>query len=177
MTTKPVPEFKSEAEEREFWDSTDLTDVVPKEKWKRNKSKRAPTTTFAVRLDQNAVDQIREIASARGIGATQLARAWMLDRLRLELAAGELANPDADERELQIRRAVMDDVAKNIPDLVLAALAAFGIGSAVGKSSLQSQAIGRASKETGGDTRQEEGERIDAEQSPSGGGEGCLGGT
>ena len=132
--TGPVPEFNSEAEERAFWDSTDLTDVVSGEKWEKNKAKRAPTTTFAVRLDQNTVDQIREIAGARGIGPTQLARAWILDRLRLELAAGELANPDADERELQIRRAVMDDVAKNIPDVVLATLAAFGIGAAVGKA-------------------------------------------
>lgn len=130
----PVPRFKSDAEEREFWDSTDLTDVVPTEKWERSRASRGPTTTFAVRLEQNALAQIREIASAREIGATQLARAWILDRLRLELAAGELANPEADERELQIRRAVMDDVAKNIPDLVLGALAALGIGAAVGKT-------------------------------------------
>ena len=148
-SAKPVPDFKSEAEEREFWDSSDLTDVIPEQQWKKNKAKKGPTTTFAVRLDQQTVDQIREIAGARGIGATQLARAWILDRMKLELAAGELANPDADERELQIRRAVMDDVALNISDVVLGALAAFGIGAAVGKAaSKATRSASQAGKRT-----------------------------
>ena len=43
MTTeKGVPEFQSEAEEREFWDSTDLTDVIPEQNWSTNKAKKRP---------------------------------------------------------------------------------------------------------------------------------------
>ncbi|MPZ90021.1 MAG: hypothetical protein GEU68_00060 [Actinobacteria bacterium] len=58
----------------------------------------------------------------------------ILERLRFESAAGELANPAADDDELRVRRAVLDDVASNLPDLVAAALLAAGIGAAAGKA-------------------------------------------
>lgn len=129
-----VPEFRTEAEEREFWDSHDAIDVVPEEEWTRSEVRSRPTTTFALRLDHADIERIRDLARARGVGPTQLARSWLLERLRLEQAVGELANPDADEHEIQIRRKVMDDLAEGIPAIVAGALVAFGIGSAVGQA-------------------------------------------
>ncbi len=133
MTAKTVPQFESEAEEREFWDTHNVTDFVDSEEWKPNKAQRGETTTFAIRLNIDDLEKIRELAESRGIGPTQLARSWMLDRIRLEEAAGELANPDADEQELQIRRAVMDDVSANLAGIVLAAIGAFKLGEVAGK--------------------------------------------
>ncbi len=127
---RQLPDFKSESEEREFWESHDVTEFVPPEHWEPSGARRRQTTTFAIRLDHSDLERIRALARARGIGPTQLARSWLLDRLRLEQIAGELANPDADEEELQIRRKVMEDVADGIPTIVLGALAAFGIGAA-----------------------------------------------
>lgn len=129
-----IPEFKTEAEEREFWDSHDATDVVASDQWEQSGARRRPTTTFAIRLEHSDVEKIRVLARSRGIGPTQLARAWLLDRIRLEQAVGELANPEADEEELQIRRKVMEDVANGIPPIVAGALLAFGVGTAVGEA-------------------------------------------
>lgn len=122
----------ADKDEAQFWDESDLTELGPEdlEPVEIRRPSRPLSTTFAVRLDQESVEQIRTIARARGIGPTQLARTWMLERLRLEARAGELANPDADEEELRIRRAVMDDVAEGIPDLVAVALLAVGVGAA-----------------------------------------------
>lgn len=134
MTESPKrsAEFKSLAEERAFWDSQDATDLVPDGGWTGNGARAGKTTTFAIRLDHADVEKIRDLARARGIGPTQLARGWLLERLRLEQTVGELANPDADEEEIQIRRRVMSDLAEGIPPIVLGALAAFGIGAAIG---------------------------------------------
>jgi hypothetical protein len=130
----PLPELGNEAEEREFWQTHDATDVVPEAEWTRSGARPRQTTTFAIRLDQADIERIRALARARGIGPTQLARSWLLERLRLEQAVGELANPDADEHEIQIRRKVMDDLAQGIPDIVAGALLAFGIGAVVGQA-------------------------------------------
>ena len=105
-----------------------------REEVKLRRPKRPLSATFAVRLDEHSVQALRLIAERRGIGATQLARSWLLERLRLESAAGELANPKADDDELRIRRAVLDDVASNLPELVAAALhAAVAAGKVASK--------------------------------------------
>lgn len=131
MTNVPE-EFSSEREEAAFWDENDLAALSPGEleEVEVHRPPRPLSTTFAVRLDQASVGQIRAIAKARGVGPTQLARSWLLERLRLEAQAGELANPDADEEELRIRRAVMDQVAQGVPEIAAAALVALGIGAA-----------------------------------------------
>jgi hypothetical protein len=125
---KRVPEFEtSEAEDR-YWDQTDLTDVASEEV-KVRRPKRPLSATFALRLDEHSVQDLRLIAERRGIGTTQLARSWLLERLRLESAAGELANPQADDDELRVRRAVLDDVASKLPELVGAALLSAGVSA------------------------------------------------
>ena len=130
---KKAPEFETSDVEDRYWDQTDLTDVASDEV-KVRRPKRPLSATFAVRLDEQSVQALRLIAERRGIGATQLARSWILERLRLESAAGELANPAADDDELRVRRAVLDDVASNLPDLVAAALrSAVATGEAASK--------------------------------------------
>ena len=148
MTEKiSIPDFRSEAEEREFWDSHDVTELVASDQWEKSGARgRAQTTTFAIRLNEADVEKIRALAHARGIGPTQLARMWLLDRIRLEQAAGELANPDADEQELQIRRKVLEDVSSEIPGIIIGALAAFGIGKKLGEAASKSKRA-RSAKE------------------------------
>lgn len=135
---KKVPGFETSEEEAKFWDETDLTETDAEEVKASRRS--APlSATFAVRLEERSVQALREAAAQKGIGATQLARSWILERLRLEEAAGELANPEADEQELRVRRAVLDDVGAALPDLVAAALAAAGLGAAAGKAVSQAK--------------------------------------
>lgn len=45
-----------------------------------------PQATFALRLDPEVVAEIRRLAGERGVGPTQLVRAWVLDRLQTEHA-------------------------------------------------------------------------------------------
>lgn len=142
MTMTKVPSFDHPEEERQFWGSTDLTDV-DSEEVEVERADRPLSATFALRLDQDSVESLRHIARQRGIGVTQLARSWILDRLRLERAAGELANPEADEVELRARRAVMEDVGSRLPDLVAAAVVAAGLGNAAGKKFAQAKRKGQ----------------------------------
>jgi len=130
---KKTPEFEIPEAEARFWDDTDLTDVAAEEV-NVTRPKRPLSATFAVRLDEQSVQTLRRIAERRGIGATQLARSWILERLRLEAAAGEFANPAAGDEELRVRRAVLDDVASKLPNLVAAAVRAAGLGAAAGKA-------------------------------------------
>lgn len=130
---KRVPAFETPEEEAQFWDEVDLTDLEAEEVTV-TRPNRPLSATFAVRLDEESVEALRLIAHRKGIGATQLARLWILERIRLEEAAGELANPAAGVQELRIRRAVIDDVGTKLPDLVAAALLAEGVGATAGKA-------------------------------------------
>lgn len=114
-----VPVFASEAEEREFWDTHDVTEVMPG-KWKRNDAGRKLSSTFAVRLDPNAVKLVREIARAHEMGPTQLVRKWIMDRLILEAEAGELAAMTGlipDEMERAVRRQVVRSIMETAPEV------------------------------------------------------------
>lgn len=114
-----VPEFQTEAEEREFWDTHDVTEVMPGN-WKKNVAGRKLSSTFAIRLDPHAVKLVREIARAHEIGPTQLVRKWVMDRLRLEGEAGELAAMTGlipHEMERNIRRQVVRSIMETAPEV------------------------------------------------------------
>lgn len=100
-TRSAVAPFETAEDEIKFWDTTDLTtldpemmttvDVTPR--------RRPPATTFAVRLQQSTVEEIRRLAAVGDIGPTQLVRRWITERLAIELAAatavGQSALPPA----------------------------------------------------------------------------------
>lgn len=114
-----VPEFRNEAEEREFWDTHDVTEAMPGD-WKRNIAGRKLSSTFAIRLDPQAVKLIREIARAHEVGPTQLVRKWVMDRLRLEAEAGELAAMTGlipHETERAVRRQIVSSIMESAPEL------------------------------------------------------------
>lgn len=107
-----VPKFRNETEEREFWDTHDVTEVTPGE-WKKNDTGRKLSSTFALRLDPQAVKLVREIARANEVGPTQLVRSWIMDRLRMEAEAGELASMTGlipSDIERKVRREVVNSL-------------------------------------------------------------------
>lgn len=89
-----VPAFESREEEASFWQRTTLDRLAPDElePAELERPSRPLSATFAVRFDQETVDRLRAIARAQGVGPTQLARRWVLERLRIERAAGSLAS-------------------------------------------------------------------------------------
>jgi hypothetical protein len=112
MTNQKIemPEFASIEDEREFWDTHNLTDIVPRSQWTVVRKKR-PATTFSIRLDGAVQEMIRSIAEARGVGPTELTRSWILERLRIEVEAGELAEMSGllpEPLERTIRRSIVE---------------------------------------------------------------------
>jgi hypothetical protein len=82
---KHIPDFESYEEEAEFWDTHDSTEF----EWEpvEVKVSRPLKVTFAIRLDPQTVEQLREIAASMGIGPTTLARTWILEKLREHAAS------------------------------------------------------------------------------------------
>lgn len=81
-----IPSFNSVEEEATFWETHDLTELeddlelVRDVQFVKGKLGRGIT----VRLDEETLDAIAKRALQEGIGASTLARIWILDRLRSE---------------------------------------------------------------------------------------------
>lgn len=80
---KAVPEFRSETEERIFWETHDSTDYLD---W--TKAQRAtlpnlkPTTkTISLRLPQHLLDSIKTAANARDVPYQSLIKVWLQEKL------------------------------------------------------------------------------------------------
>lgn len=116
-----IPAFGSREEEVEFWEKTGLEALAPGEleEVEVERPQRPLSTTFAVRFDARTVGLLRRVAKAQQLGPTQLVRAWVLERLRLEQSVGVLAEPRSDfpaDFELTLRRTVVDTLMAKLPE-------------------------------------------------------------
>lgn len=81
--TKRIPRFSSIEEMAEFWDTHDSSEYehefepVEFEIAKPLKS----TWMLSIRLDKETFDALRAIAKPKGLGASTLARMWILEEL------------------------------------------------------------------------------------------------
>ncbi|MGC3872884.1 BrnA antitoxin family protein [Halomonas sp. GXIMD04776] len=76
---KKMPEFKTEAEEREFWESHDSTEYVD---WRRAQPASFPklkpsTKTISLRLPETLLDRIKIEANKRDMPYQSLIKAWL----------------------------------------------------------------------------------------------------
>lgn len=74
-----VPAFKTEAEERAFWEKHDSTDYVD---WSKAKKAVFPnlkpsTTTISLRLPEALLDRIKVEANKRDMPYQSLIKAWL----------------------------------------------------------------------------------------------------
>jgi predicted DNA binding CopG/RHH family protein len=81
---KPVPQFKSEAEERAYWESHDSSDHVD---WTKARQVVLPnlkpsTKTISLRLPQHLLDSIRAAANARDVPYQSLIKVWLQEKVR-----------------------------------------------------------------------------------------------
>ena len=81
-----IPEFKTIEEEAKFWDTHSFADY--KDEFRPVKVTFAKNLSegLTVRLDPRTLNQLRELASEKGIGPTTMARMWILEHLK-ELTA------------------------------------------------------------------------------------------
>jgi predicted DNA binding CopG/RHH family protein len=81
-----IPQFKTEQEEAEFWDSHDSTDFLDETE--------AVNVTFvdarpsmkqiSLRLEPSVIDQLKSLAAVKGIGYQTMIRMWVMERLGQE---------------------------------------------------------------------------------------------
>jgi len=83
---KPVPEFRSEEEEREFWASHDSTDFID---WqavqRRNFPNLKPTLrTISLRLPVSMIEDLKILANRRDVPYQSLLKVFLAERLEQE---------------------------------------------------------------------------------------------
>ena len=80
---KPIPKFKSEAEERAFWETHDTTPYVDWSKARRVSfpNLKLSTTTISLRLPQGLLDQIKIAANKRDVPYQSLIKMWLAEKV------------------------------------------------------------------------------------------------
>ncbi|MGQ0684227.1 type II toxin-antitoxin system BrnA family antitoxin [Bradyrhizobium sp.] len=80
---KRVPAFKTEAEERQFWEKHDSTDYVD---WSKAERVRFPnlkpsTTAISIRLPSALLEQIKIAANKRDVPYQSLIKMWLAEKV------------------------------------------------------------------------------------------------
>ena len=81
---EPIPKFKSEAEEREFWETHDSTDYLD---WSKAERVRFPnlkmsTQSISIRLPISLLEQIKIEANKRDVPYQSLIKVWLAEKVR-----------------------------------------------------------------------------------------------
>ena len=79
-----IPRFKSRAEEADFWDNHDSADFEDEFKEVEIKFAQPMAHVIEIDLDAASLDSLRALAKSLGVGSGELARKWLLERIRLE---------------------------------------------------------------------------------------------
>lgn len=83
---KTVPKFRSEAEERQFWESHDTADYFDLSKAQRAvlPNLKLSTTAISLRLPQGLLDRIKVAANKRDVPYQSLIKVWLAEKVEAE---------------------------------------------------------------------------------------------
>ena len=84
---KPIPNFASEDEERDFWanhDSTEFVDWRNAKRWTLSNLKPS-TKTIAIRLPESLLDELKLLANRRDVPYQSLLKVFLAERVDKEL--------------------------------------------------------------------------------------------
>jgi predicted DNA binding CopG/RHH family protein len=83
---KTVPKFRSEAEERIFWESHDTADYFDLSKAQRTRfpNLKLSTTAISLRLPQGLLDRIKIAANKRDVPYQSLIKVWLAEKVDAE---------------------------------------------------------------------------------------------
>jgi predicted DNA binding CopG/RHH family protein len=83
---KPIPRFRSEAEERRFWETHDSTGYVDWSKARRVQfpNLKLSTTAISLRLPQGLLDRIKVAANRRDVPYQSLIKVWLAEKVDAE---------------------------------------------------------------------------------------------
>jgi len=88
----PIPEFKNEDEEREFWSKNDSSGYLD---WKKADRALFPnlkpsTRSISIRLTQPVLDALRQIANERDVPYQSLIKIFLQERVESELRSRQM---------------------------------------------------------------------------------------
>lgn len=91
---KPIPKFRSEDEEREFWATADTTEYFdwPKAERVSFPNLKPSTATISLRLPQGMLDELKVLANQRDVPYQSLLKVYLAERIAAERAP--LSRPD-----------------------------------------------------------------------------------
>ena len=83
---KTVPHFRSEAEERQFWETHDSTDYIDWSKARRVQfpNLKLSTTAISLRLPLGLLDRIKVAANKRDVPYQSLIKVWLAEKIDAE---------------------------------------------------------------------------------------------
>lgn len=83
---KSIPRFRSEADERKFWETHDSTDYIDWSKAQRVQfpNLKLSTTAISLRLPQGLLDRIKVAANKRDVPYQSLIKVWLSEKVDAE---------------------------------------------------------------------------------------------
>ena len=83
---KPVPEFRSEDEEREFWADHDSTEFIDWQSAERSNFPNLKPTlrTISLRLPVSMIEDLKVLANRRDVPYQSLLKVFLAERLKKE---------------------------------------------------------------------------------------------
>ena len=81
---KPIPKFRSEAEERRFWETHDSTEYLDWSKAERVKfpNLKLSTQAISLRLPLSLLERIKIEANKRDVPYQSLIKVWLTEKVR-----------------------------------------------------------------------------------------------
>ena len=71
---KPIPEFKNEDEEFEFWSTCDFTEYLDPNGWKRGSSKDEPALSETFRIPPEMIPLVQRLSHERKVDIQEMIR-------------------------------------------------------------------------------------------------------
>ncbi len=83
---KTVPKFRTEAEERKFWETHDTADYfdLSKARHARFPNLKLSTTAISLRVPQGLLDRIKVAANKRDVPYQSLIKVWLTEKVDAE---------------------------------------------------------------------------------------------
>ena len=94
---KPIPQFKNDDEEREFWETHDSTEYIDWSKAEKNPSfSRLKTSTrmVSIRLPESLIAALKTLANKRDVPYQSLVKIFLAEKVKEETADYITRSPD-----------------------------------------------------------------------------------
>ncbi|MCK6568067.1 MAG: hypothetical protein DCC59_04495 [Chloroflexi bacterium] len=90
--SKPIPRFKNEDEEREFWSENDSSEYLNWENAERAlfPNLKPSTKAISIRLPESLLDAIRQLANERDVPYQSLIKIYLQERIEEDIKARHL---------------------------------------------------------------------------------------